>query len=109
MIYKRARAIREEFWRKKLSAKPWSNNTTMCSLTQLYIARWFCAGPLKGRESLETVRQKVIEAGEDPEEWCILVGLRTAPPGGFSLPKKYRGLEVFAFIADEVRANKKGE
>ena len=54
------------------------------------------------RKEQERVKEKIRQAGEDPEEWYIMVGLRKPLPDHLTLPEVYKGYKVFVEVVGEV-------
>lgn len=91
--------IKEEFVQTYMMKKPWNEFVTMVGLTQRTIVEWSNRGR-KG--SPEEVRKELEQAGENPNEWFIHVGLKRPLPENVSLPTVFKDIKVYSEVVGEL-------
>lgn len=97
---------KEEFVREYMMSGPFSEYINMVEFTRRFIAEWKYRGgdPAEFIEGTAKIEEELIQAGEDPEELVLFVGLEKPLPEGMSLPKTYKGFKVFVGVIGEIRA-----
>lgn len=107
----------EEFVREYMMVRPFSEYINMVGITFRFIAEWrkqrgdgapavsfeYLKRELVEIEEAERMKEKLIHSGENPEEYCIHVGLERPLPEGVSLPDTYKGFKVFVMVIGEIR------
>lgn len=103
MTYREAKKVLGAFTEEYMLCKSWADYIVSCGLTYYFVAEWLRCGAEEGKH-LEEIRAGLIVAGEDPDEWRILVGLRAELPEGLTLPEVYKGVKVFTRVIGEIQA-----
>jgi hypothetical protein len=74
------------------------------SLMPLAWAMGFLYGSRGDAKSSAEIDRELIEAGKDPNELCILVGVLEELPEELALPGEHQGIEVVVFVSGEIVA-----
>lgn len=100
--------VKEAFVRDYMKKEPYNEYVNMVGVTKRYIAETEIriksvpsVGELK-EEELEKSKEILRKAGEDPEEWCVMVGLRRVLPDDLTLPEVYRGIRIYVTVIGEI-------
>jgi len=97
MGYEDAKRVQVLFKSAYMFKGPLAEYMECCAVATRATAERFLGG--KWREAdMAAIRQGLTDAGEDPDEWCLLVGLREELPEGLALPENYGGLRVMGYI-----------
>jgi hypothetical protein len=98
---------KEAFVQDYMKKEPYSEYVNMVGITKRYIAETeirikSVSFVEKLKDELEKSKEILRESGEDPEEWCITVGLRRKLPDYLTLPEVYKGFKVYVVAIGEI-------
>ena len=96
-----AEKLAAEFETEVVPHEPWAEYVVLCQAEKRVTIEWWRGGDWEAGKPVSKTRRALRRKEEDPDEWCIYLGLRIGAPRD-QIPQAYKGVRVLTEIIGDI-------